>query len=115
VALSVVEQILRAETVEEAFDTGGTTPCMSLVGQQFVVNNVRLMPGQIEDAALPVYVLLDCQYEDGQRFVANTGAARIVGQACWAMMHDQLPLKVTVVELARPRPGQNAPLGLSVL
>lgn len=114
VALSVIEQILRAETAEAIFDTGGTIATKDLVGDVFTLLDVRLMPGQIEDAALPVYALLDCVDENGERFVANTGAARVLGQAVSAKIHNLLPLKVRVVEIAAARPGQSAPLGLSI-
>lgn len=115
VALSVIESILRAETAEAIFDTGGTIATKDLLGEPFVLTGVQLMPGQIEDAALPVYALLDCVDGNGERFVANTGAARIIGQAVAAKMRDLLPIKVQVVEVAKARPGQNAPLGLAIV
>lgn len=115
VALAVIDRILQAETVEDIFDTGSTTACQQLVGVKFALLDVQLMPGQIEDAALPVYALLACEDEGGQRFMANTGAARIIGQAVAAKIRDLLPLQVTVVEVAAARPGQSAPLGLSVV
>jgi hypothetical protein len=115
VALRVVEEILNAETIEAAFDTGGSTPTRDLVGQRLVINDVRLMPGQIEDASLPAYVLLDCEDEGGAKLLVNSGAARIVGQAVWLKMKDMLPQAVAVVEIAAARPGQSAPLGLSIV
>lgn len=114
VALRVVEEILNAETMEQAFDTGGSTATRDLVGQKLIVNDVRLMPGQIEDASLPAYVLLDCTDEGGQKLLVNSGAARIVGQAVWLKMKDMLPQQVAVIEIAAARPGQSAPLGLSI-
>lgn len=115
VALSIIQSILEADSEADIFDTGGTIACKSLVGEVFTIHAVRLMQGQIEDAALPVYVLLDCEREDGERFVANTGAARIMGQALAMWQRSMFPKTVTVVELAAARPGQNAPIGLAVV
>lgn len=115
IALSVVESILRAESEAEAFDAGGTIATRELVGVRLELRDVKLMPGEIEDAALPVYVLLDCRDEAGGRMVVNSGAARVIGQAVFAKINNLLPKWVTVVEVAKAKPGQSAPLGLSVV
>lgn len=114
IALRVVEETLSAETIEQAFDTGGSTATRELIGQVLVIEDVRLMPGRIEDASLPAYVLLDCVDGDGQRVLVNSGAARIVGQAVWLKMKDMLPQRVAIVAIAAPRPGQSPPLGLAI-
>lgn len=113
-ALRLIEQILNAEDEAAIFDTGGTVATRDLIGTVFELRDVQLMPGEIEDAALPVYVLLDCRHADGTAFVANSGATRIVGQAIAAKTRGLLPKQMTVVELAAPKPGQSAPLGLAV-
>ena len=115
VALSIISQILNADSEAQIFDTGGTIACKTIVGEVFELQAVRLMPGEIEDAALPVYVLLECEAHDGSKFVANTGAARIMGQALAMWQRNMLPRQVRVVELATPKPGQNAPLGLALV
>jgi hypothetical protein len=115
VAMRVVEEILRAPDVEAAFDTGGSVATAKLVGEEITIVDVRLMPGTIEDAALPVYVLLDCADQNGEKLLVNSGAARVIGQAVYAKMHDLLPMKVRVVEIAKGRTGQSAPLGLAIV
>jgi hypothetical protein len=115
VAIRVVEEILNAPDVEAAFDTGGSIATRELVGQVLVLEDVRLMPGQIEDASLPAYVLLNVVDENGERKLVNSGSARVIGQSVYAKMRDLLPLRVRVVEIAAARPGQSAPLGLSIV
>lgn len=113
-ALGIVAQILEAETLEQIFDPGGTLATKDMIGSVFTLEDVQLMPGEADDAALPVYVLLRGRWEDGTAFVANSGSPRIIGQALAAQLRELLPLRVAVVEIGRAKAGQNAPLGLAV-
>ena len=115
IALSIVQQILGAQTEEEVFDAGGSTAAKDLVGQVLYLRAVKLMKGELADARMPVYVLLDCEGEDGKGIVVNTGAARIMAQAWRARELGLLPKHVRVVEVGSARPGENAPLGLAVV
>jgi hypothetical protein len=114
-ALRIIQQVLGASSLEEAFASSKTMATQTLIGVVFVINDVMLMKGEIEDATLPVYMLLDCEHEDGEKFIANTGAARAMGQALFAREGGHLPIKVTVVEVAKAKPGQSAPIGLAIV
>jgi hypothetical protein len=111
----VVEQILRAETLEEVFDSGGSTAAGQFVGIPFTLANVRVMESRIADA-LPVYVLLEgTTIADAQPVLLNSGSPRVMAQAYRAQELGLLPLDVQVVEVAQAQPGKSAPIGLATL
>ena len=118
----IIENILGAETLEEAFAPGGTRALggpNGLVGELLTVNDAHLLPSQIE-GALPVYMLLECLHHlpggDGEvkGLVVNTGSPRVMASIVWAKDHGHLPLKVRVIEVGAGRPGQSAPVGLTL-
>lgn len=114
-AMRIVEQVLTAETAEQIFDLGGSTSAQELVNVPFTIMDVQLRQSEVE-GALPVYVLIDAQLSDsGERVPINSGAPRLMAQAWRAKQLDLLPIKVQVVEVAKAKPGQSAPLGLAAL
>jgi len=115
IKLSIVRQILAAETEEEVFAAGGSTSCQDMVNVALTLKDVKVMRSDIQDT-LAVYVLLDCEIMDtGKPIVLNTSAARAMAQAWRAKELGLLPKKVQVVEVAKAKPGQSAPLGLAVI
>jgi hypothetical protein len=115
VALAIVEQILTAGTLDEAFDNTGTIASKDMVDTPLLLEGVQLMPGELEDAQLPAYVLLRCRDANGNRLLVNSGSARVMAQALYAQIHELLPLMIAVIEVGKARAGQNAPLGLTTL
>jgi hypothetical protein len=117
----IVAQILSAGTIEEVFDNGGTIATMKLVGEVLVLRDVKLLPSAIQptkDQPNPpkVYAILEvANSATGEIRALNTGSPRIMAQACRAKDLDALPLEVRIVEVAKAKPGRNAPLGLELL
>ena len=111
----IVARILGAETEAEVFDAGGSTACNDVKHQPFTLRDVKVMRSELP-GALPIYMLLDVVFEADQKpAVLNTGAARIMAQAWRARKLDLLPKVVQVVEVAKARPGESAPLGLAIV
>jgi hypothetical protein len=111
----IVARILSAETEAEVFEAGGSTAANDLKDVAIELRDVKVMRSEI-DGALPVYMLLDAVIEDtGRPIVLNTSAARLMAQAWRAKELGLLPKRVKVVEVAKPKPGQSAPIGLAVL
>lgn len=110
----IVDQVLSAETEDEVFALGGSTAARDLVNVPLVLKDVRVLASQIEGAG-PVYVLLQTYDENGQQLLVNTGAPRVMAQAWRAKQLGLLPKRVQVVEVAKAKPGQSAPLGLAAL
>lgn len=114
-SMRIIEQVLSAESAEQLFDLGGSTSAQEFVNVPFTMHDVQLRQSEVE-GALPVYVLIDAEHaESGERIPINSGAPRLMAQAWRAKQLDLLPLKVQVVEVAKAKPGQSAPLGLAAL
>jgi hypothetical protein len=119
VKIRIIENILSAQTLEEAFAPGGTRALggpNGLVGELLTISDAHLLPSEIE-GALPVYMLLECVHHTagGEKgVVVNTGSPRVMASIVWAKDHGHLPVKVRVIEVGHARPGQSAPVGLTL-
>lgn len=111
----IVAQILAAETEDEVFGAGGSTATNDVKHEPFTLRDVKVMRSELADA-LPIYMLLDVVFQaDGKPAVLNTGSARIMAQAWRARELGLLPKVVQVIEVAKARPGESAPLGLAIV
>lgn len=113
--LRQLDEILQAETLEDAFGNMQATSARDLVGRPIVIERIALKSSSLESAT-GVYMLIHAtDGESGDRLVVTTGAAKIMVQIAWAVEHDALPLAVRVVEIGAAKPGQSAPLGLELV
>lgn len=109
----MVARILEAETLEGIFADFKTTATRDLIGVPIQIASCRLREGE-QDGKKGVYMLLDCaRLDDGEVFVANTGAPQIMAVVWGSMLHNALPIQVEVAEAQAAKAGRSAPLRLN--
>jgi hypothetical protein len=112
---SIVEGILRAQSVDEVFQEIGTTATKDFVGQPIKVLDVKLNEGQLEGEKT-VYMLINAVVlATGESIILNSGAPNIVGKLWRLRELGKLPINVAVKEVAGRGGGQNAVLSLERL
>lgn len=109
---AIVERILTADSLQDLFADTTTTATRDMVGIPVEISDCRLMRSTV-DGSRGVYMLLDAtNLETGEVCPMNTGSPNIMATVWRARQLDQLPIQVTVVEVAAARNGRNAPLGI---
>jgi hypothetical protein len=108
----IVNRIVSAQSIDELFIETGTVATKEVVGVPLMVQDCRLLKGEIEGEE-GVYMLIEAVRGDTGELVAlNSGAPNIMSILYRGKKLGLLPLQVEVAEAGRARPGYNAPLTL---
>jgi hypothetical protein len=108
----IVNRIVSAQSIDELFIETGTVATKEVVGIPLMVQDCRLLKGEIEGEE-GVYMLIEAVRGDTGELVAlNSGAPNIMSILYKGKKLGLLPLQVEVAEAGRARPGYNAPLTL---
>lgn len=113
-ARSIVEDIMRAETLGGLFKSRTTVATKELVGQPLLIKDVRILRSTLEENKDGVWMLIDAvNIATGEVISVNTGSRNIMALLLRGKMQGQLPVEVIVIEAGRKRPGESAPLSLA--
>lgn len=111
---SIVEQILGAESIEDATAEGGVINSQDMIGTHITLNDVRAMKSNVADARWGVYFLLDVDTPTAKSVAVATGAPEAMAAIWWCYVNGRFPVRGMFTELGNPTPGRNQPIGFRV-
>lgn len=97
---SIARRILTAETEEEAFAELPTLSTKDAVGMVLEIRDLRIFRSRYNGGAGGFAACDAVVVETGEEVILNTSAAKIGAKLVWLKMHDALPRRVRVIELA---------------
>jgi|SRR5579859_4809182 len=100
-ARAIVERILGAETIEEAYGVDEVTHCRDILGVPIVILSARWQRSGFEEGA-GIYAIIDGVTKDGQKLTVSCGARTVMAQLVWSMTHNDLPNTFYFEEKSRP-------------
>lgn len=116
-AIATAEAILSATSLGAAFVNAEATSSQDAVDVPWSCERIEIKKSSIDDDRnLGVYVIaFGHRLDNGDPFVMTTGSAKVMAQLVYAATHNSLPIDVKVIEVGTKRPGQSAPLGLTLI
>lgn len=98
VQADMVQRILAAESVEDAFDGFKATPCSQLEGILVHVRGIAWMRSAFKEGPA-VYALLDAEVaETAEHVTVSMGGRSLMASFIWAQRHKAMPLTGTFVK-----------------
>ncbi len=107
--------IVEAQTEDEAFADASLEPWSKFLDEPVRVLDIHFNPSTAEKGP-NVYAACRIVHEaTGEVLVVHVGGYRPTAQLLWLWAHGRLPFRCKLIEVAKAKQGQNAPLGIERL
>lgn len=97
VAIDMVANILKAETLDDVLAMNETVGLKDLIGHTIMVYGAELRESE-QEAGYPVYAVIDAVDDtSGDRLTITSGSGKILAQLCKFQMMRAYPVRVKVI------------------